>query len=110
MNAPLSHFRIIKLHLPVIDGQPNDFELVETRDMTVLRAIKEIHGALPPALQQAFVCHAGACSSCAVLIDGHPGVACTTFTRDLGPDIVIAPRKQAQGWDGLRNPGWCRQH
>jgi len=110
MNAPLSHFRIITLHLPAVDGQPNDFELVETRDMTVLRALKEIHGVLPPVLQRAFVCHAGACSTCAILIDGHPGVACGTFTRDLGADISIAPAPQEQSWGGLRNPVRCRKH
>ncbi len=103
MNAPLSHFRIIRLHLPAVDGRSYDFELIETAGMTVLRALREIHGALPPLLQRAFHCHAGACNTCSVLIDGRPGVACTTFTRDLGRDIGLAPAPRAEGWAGLRN-------
>lgn len=99
MNAPAnSKTRIIKLCLPEVDGQPVEFELMESEGMTLLCALGQIQDALPPPLKDRFVCHAGACNTCQVLIDGQPGVACTTFIRDLGNEIRVAPGEHAQGW------------
>jgi fumarate reductase iron-sulfur subunit len=44
-----------------------------------------------PSLQFDFVCRAGICGSCAMLIDGRPGLACRTLTSDLETEITLAP-------------------
>lgn len=103
MNAPLPHVRTLTLSIAAEGDTAHDFELLETEGMTVLCALKQVGEALPSPLGEAFVCHAGACNTCSVLIDGRPGVPCTTFVRDLGGCIRIAPGHHAQGWDGLRN-------
>ena len=103
MNAPLSHVRTLILSITAEGDGQHEFELIETEGMTVLCALRQLGDALPPTLGEAFVCHAGACNTCSVLIDGRPGVPCTTFVRDLGGCIRVAPGHHAQGWDGLRN-------
>ena len=102
MNAPSPTTRIIKLRMPHV---AREFELIETENMTLLAAIGQIRSALPQTLRDAFVCHAGACNTCSILIDGKPGLACTTFTRELGPEITVAPGDHAQGWEELRDDG-----
>lgn len=103
MNAPLSHVRTLTLAIADADGAQSEFELLETEGMSLLGALKHAGKAFPPELEGAFVCHAGACNTCSVLIDGQPGVPCTTFVRELGRRISVAPGHHAQGWDGLRN-------
>lgn len=108
MNAPLPHVRILTLTVADADGTQSEFELLETEGMSLLCALKQAGKAFPPHLDEAFVCHAGACNTCSVLIDGRPGVPCTTFVRELGKRISVAPGHHAQGWDGLRNVVWER--
>jgi succinate dehydrogenase/fumarate reductase-like Fe-S protein len=104
MNAPTHPgLRVITLTLPTLNGVGHAFELLETRDMTLLRALKQIRGGLPATLLDTFVCHAGACNSCRVLIDGKPGLPCTTFTRDLASQATVEPGHHAQGWDMQRD-------
>ena len=103
MNAPLPHVRILTLVVADAGGAQSEFELIETEGMSLLCALKQAGKAFPAHLEEAFVCHAGACNTCSVLIDGRPGVPCTTFVRDLGTRISVAPGHHAQGWDGLRN-------
>jgi fumarate reductase iron-sulfur subunit len=42
-------------------------------------------------LQFDFVCRAGVCGSCGMLINGRPALACRTLTKDLAPEITLAP-------------------
>ena len=67
------------------------FEIEEAEGMTLFIALNEIRAKLDPSLQFDFVCRAGICGSCAMLIDGRPGLACRTLTRDLGTTITLAP-------------------
>jgi fumarate reductase iron-sulfur subunit len=59
--------------------------------MTLFIALSEVRERLDPSLQFDFVCRAGICGSCAMVINGRPGLACRTLTRDVGPDIALAP-------------------
>ena len=59
--------------------------------MTLFIALGEIREKLDPSLQFDFVCRAGICGSCAMLINGRPGLACRTLTKNLGADITLAP-------------------
>ena len=59
--------------------------------MTLFIALTEIREKLDPSLQFDFVCRAGICGSCAMVINGRPGLACRTLTKNVGPDITLAP-------------------
>ncbi len=68
-----------------------DFVIEEAEGMTLFIALNEIRASQDNSLQFDFVCRAGICGSCAMLIDGRPGLACRTLTRDLGDTITLAP-------------------
>lgn len=44
-----------------------------------------------PSLQFDFVCRAGICGSCGMLINGQPKLACKTLTSDLPEEITLMP-------------------
>ena len=67
------------------------FELDEAENMTLFIALNEIRETQDPSLQFDFVCRAGICGSCGMLINGQPGLACRTLTKDLDTDITLAP-------------------
>lgn len=68
-----------------------DFPIEEVDGMTLFVALSEIRARLDPSLQFDFVCRAGICGSCAMLINGRPGLACRTLTKTLGHIITLAP-------------------
>jgi len=67
------------------------YELEQSAGMTLFIALNEIREKLDPSLQFDFVCRAGICGSCAMVMNGRPGLACRTLTKDIGPEIVLAP-------------------
>jgi fumarate reductase iron-sulfur subunit len=67
------------------------YELEQSEGMTLFVALSEIRDTLDPSLQFDFVCRAGICGSCAMVINGRPGLACRTLTKNVGPDIWLAP-------------------
>ncbi|HYN58726.1 MAG TPA: fumarate reductase iron-sulfur subunit [Rubrivivax sp.] len=67
------------------------YELEQSAGMTLFIALNEIREKLDPSLQFDFVCRAGICGSCAMVINGRPGLACRTLTQDIGPEIILAP-------------------
>ncbi len=67
------------------------YELVEADGMTLFIALNEIREKQDASLQFDFVCRAGICGSCAMVINGRPGLACRTLTQGLGPKITLAP-------------------
>ena len=67
------------------------YEIEEAEGMTLFIALNEIRALQDPSLMFDFVCRAGICGSCAILINGRPGLACRTLTRDLGERITLAP-------------------
>jgi fumarate reductase iron-sulfur subunit len=67
------------------------FELEEADTMTLFIALNEIREKLDPSLQFDFVCRAGICGSCGMIINGRPGLACRTLTKDLPDTITLAP-------------------
>ena len=103
MNAPLSQVRIVRLHLPLGAGRTQKLEVIETEGMTLLGAMRQVRGTLPPTWLDSFSCHAGACNTCSILIGSTPGVPCNALVRDLGEDICLAPGKHFRGWDALRD-------
>ena len=89
-----------KLRIHVLRHNPRDeasrphmqvYELDEGPGMTLFIALNEIRERLDASLNVDFVCRAGICGSCGMLINGKPGLACRTLTKELGPDILLAP-------------------
>jgi fumarate reductase iron-sulfur subunit len=89
-----------KLSISVLRHNPRDpasvphlqtYELTQTDGMTLFIALNEIREKQDPSLQFDFVCRAGICGSCAMVVNGRPGLACRTLTRDAGPDITLMP-------------------
>ena len=67
------------------------YELEEAHSMTLFIALNEIREKQDPSLQFDFVCRAGICGSCGMMINGRPGLACRTLTTQVGPEITLAP-------------------
>jgi len=67
------------------------FELDEAPGMTLFIALNAIRDHQDPSLQFDFVCRAGICGSCGMLINGRPGLACRTLTSNLDREITLAP-------------------
>lgn len=67
------------------------YPLEETPGMTLFIALNLIREEQEPGLQFDFVCRAGICGSCGMLINGRPGLACRTLTASLEPHIRLAP-------------------
>lgn len=59
--------------------------------MTLFIALNEIRETQDPSLQFDFVCRAGICGSCGMIINGRPDLACRTLTKDMATDIYLAP-------------------
>jgi fumarate reductase iron-sulfur subunit len=88
----------IRLHVlrynpadPATPPHTQTYELEQTEGMTLFIALSEIRDKLDPSLQFDFVCRAGICGSCAMVINGRPDLACRTLTKNVGPDITLAP-------------------
>ncbi len=88
------------LRISVVRYNPQDensephlqtFEISEAPGMTLFIALNEIRETQDPSLQFDFVCRAGICGSCGMLINGRPGLACRTLTFKLDSDITLAP-------------------
>ena len=67
------------------------YRLDETPGMTLFIALTRIREELDPGLAFDFVCRAGICGSCAMLINGRPGLACRALTVDLPRTIDLFP-------------------
>jgi fumarate reductase iron-sulfur subunit len=90
--------QMIKLHVmrcnpadPASVPHMQTYELEQSEGMTLFVALTEIKETLDPTLQFDFVCRAGICGSCAMVINGRPGLACRTLTKNVGPEITLAP-------------------
>ena len=89
-----------KLHIKVFRYNPLDpasvphmqsFYVEEYSSMTLFIALNIIREQQDPSLQFDFCCRAGICGSCGMVINGRPGLACHTQTRDLPDHIVLHP-------------------
>jgi len=67
------------------------FSVEEAESMTLYIALAEIQETQDPSLQFDFVCRAGICGSCGMIINGRPGLACRTLTGNLPEHITLAP-------------------
>ncbi|WP_409995564.1 fumarate reductase iron-sulfur subunit [Ferrimonas balearica] len=87
MSARTLTFEIFRFdpQLPGDSPRLERFELEETSGMTVFIALNRLREEQDRSLQFDFVCRAGICGSCAMVIDGKPTLACRTLTSTLSP-------------------------
>ena len=76
---------------PDKDTRIQTYEVDETEGMTLFIVLSEIREEQDPSLQFDFVCRAGVCGSCGMVVNGRPGLGCRTLTAELPEDITLAP-------------------
>ncbi|MGI0406935.1 fumarate reductase iron-sulfur subunit [Helicobacter himalayensis] len=64
-----------------------EYKIQEAHSMTIFIALNMIREHQDPDLSFDFVCRAGICGSCGMMINGRPRLACRTLTKDL-PDVI----------------------
>lgn len=67
------------------------FHLEETDAMTLFIALNRIREEQDATLIFDFMCRAGICGSCAMMINGRPDLACHTKTNNLPEEITLMP-------------------
>ena len=67
------------------------FLLEETPRLNMFTALHKIREEQAPDLVFDFVCRAGVCGSCAMMINGRPTLACRTLTSVLPDTIELYP-------------------
>jgi len=91
---------IRKLQFEIFRYNPQDsnsiphtqvYYLDETENMTLFIALNQIREEQDPSLQFDFCCRAGICGACGMVINGWPGLACHTKTKDLPREITLLP-------------------
>jgi fumarate reductase iron-sulfur subunit len=95
----MNQARTIRFSIFRFDPQdPNDkpkmvnYEVTEAPGMTVFIALNMLREQQDPSLQFDFVCRAGICGSCAMVINGKPTLACRTLTANYPKgDIILMP-------------------
>jgi len=89
-----------RLRLRVFRHDPTDpaskphlqsYEVQEAAGMTLFLVLTEIRERLDPTLCFDFVCRAGICGSCGMIVNGRPRLACRTLTKDLPQEITLLP-------------------
>lgn len=92
-KARLLKISILKYDPHVKGDRPHieTFEIEEAPGMTLFIVLNDIREHYDASLKFDFVCRAGICGSCAMLINGRPGLACRTLTAKLDPEIMLAP-------------------
>lgn len=68
-----------------------EYRMMETENLNLFVALNKIREEQDPSLQFDFCCRAGICGACAMVINGRPGLACHTKTRDLPRKITLNP-------------------
>lgn len=78
-------FEIFRYNPQKKEDQPRmaTYEVTETQGMTIFLALNEIREQQDPTLQFDFVCRAGICGSCGMVINGKPDLACRTLTSQF---------------------------
>ncbi|WP_331775480.1 fumarate reductase iron-sulfur subunit [Sulfurospirillum sp. 1612] len=65
-----------------------EYKLEETDGMTLFIALSKIRETLDADLSFDFVCRAGICGSCGMMVNGTPKLACRTLTKDYESGVI----------------------
>ncbi|MBP1933837.1 fumarate reductase iron-sulfur subunit [Ammoniphilus resinae] len=93
MNPRQLTFQIFRYNPETPEQQPSmqNYVVEEEPGMTLFIALNRIRETLDPTLRFDFVCRAGICGSCGMLINGTPTLACRTLTKNLPENITLMP-------------------
>ncbi len=93
MSKRQLHIQIFRYNLETPTKQPwtETFVIEEEMGMTLFIALNKIREEQDPSLSYDFVCRAGICGSCGMLINGKPALACKTLTKTLPTNISLMP-------------------
>lgn len=86
-------FKIFRYNPTKLNDKPHmeAYWLEEIPRLNVFTALNMIREQQAPDLMFDFVCRAGICGSCAMVINGRPTLACRTLTADLPETIELFP-------------------
>jgi len=86
-------FKIFRYNPSVENDKPRveTFDLKETPRLNIFTALNRIREEQASDLMFDFVCRAGICGSCGMMINGRPTLACRTLTSDLPENIELYP-------------------
>lgn len=87
-------FKILRYNPQEKDAKPyfQEYKIQEhDESLTIYLALTEIREKYDAGLSFDFVCRAGICGSCAMMINGRPKLACRTLTKDLPEEIIMLP-------------------
>lgn len=87
-------FKVLKFDPQSAASKPHfrEYKIPETDSMTIFIALGVIREQHDPDLSFDFVCRAGICGSCAMMINGRPRLACKTLTKSFdSPVITLTP-------------------
>lgn len=89
-KARVLKFQIFKFNPGKKGDKPciKTYEITESQGMTIFIALNDIREHQDPSLQFDFVCRAGICGSCAMVINGQPTLACRTLTSNYKDGII----------------------
>ncbi len=68
---------------PASEPSFREYTLTETPGMTLYIALTKIYTSIDHDLSFDFVCRAGICGSCAMVVNGKPRLACKTLTSEF---------------------------
>ena len=87
------HFDIFRYnpHDPASQPHMQSFFLEETVNMTLFIALNRLREEQDASLMFDFCCRAGICGSCAMVINGRPGLACQTQIKTMPDKITLHP-------------------
>jgi len=92
-NARILKVSILRYNPQIPEDKPRieTYELEEADGMTLFIALNDIREKYDNSLKFDFVCRAGICGSCSMLVNGKPTLACRTLTSKLDDEISLAP-------------------
>ena len=67
------------------------YKVPKDEGITLFTSLNEIREQQDSSLQFDFVCRAGICGSCAMLVNGKPRLACRTLLNTLPDEVTLAP-------------------
>lgn len=78
-------FKVFKYNPLSKDSTPQfvEYKLEETDGMTLFIALNQIRENFDADLNFDFVCRAGICGSCGMMVNGKPSLACRTLTKSF---------------------------
>lgn len=95
MSAPETKERILTIRVLKFDPQSavskphfKEYKIQEAHSMTVFIVLSMIREKFDPDLSFDFVCRAGICGSCGMMINGRPCLACKTLTQDFKDGVI----------------------